>query len=333
MNIRDLAKIIGVSPATVSLALNNKEGVSDSTRQMIQEAAHKHNYVAKTKNTTIKNGQSILFIKYRTHGMLVDENAEFISTVIDSMEKRCNINNINFVIRVIDHDFAIQLQTIDYQQYIGVIVLGTELSFDKYKLLKLIPIPFIVLDNNVGQYFYNTVSMDNDSLTFIALQYIKNNGFTEIGHLKSKFITQNFQEREYSFHTSAKKLDLKIADIIELTPTLIHSYEDMMTFLHSNKIKSKAYFADNDVIAIGVLRALKQTGMLIPEDVSIIGFDDISYSKINNPPLTTMKVYNVEMGIQAVEQLLFIIDNPNLNHYKIRVGGVIKERQSVKAFK
>ena len=92
-----------------------------------------------------------------------------------------------------------------------------------------------------------------------------------------------------------------------------------------------AYFADNDIIALGAMKALKEAGCRIPEDISIIGFDDLPFCEISSPPLSTIRVFKQEMGQMAVKRLLDKIKSQSKIVSKIQIGTEYIERESVKA--
>ena len=108
------------------------------------------------------------------------------------------------------------------------------------------------------------------------------------------------------------------------------AYEGMKQYLKEVEKLPTAFFADNDVIAIGAMQALRESGYDIPGDVSIIGFDNISYGAISNPPLTTIHVYKHEMGETAVRELLYAVEHVNKIKKKIQVCTDFVERGSVR---
>ena len=106
-------------------------------------------------------------------------------------------------------------------------------------------------------------------------------------------------------------------------------------FIHkgvkTNQVLPTAFFADNDMIALGAMKAMSESGIRIPEDVSIIGFDDLPYSSISLPPLTTLRVPKQEMGRSAVRRLCAIIEDNDDVRFKIQVCTQFIERDSVRA--
>ena len=95
---------------------------------------------------------------------------------------------------------------------------------------------------------------------------------------------------------------------VTLGTSLNDAYQDMLKYLEKNPVLPTAYFADNDMIALGAMKALQEKGYRIPEDVSIVGFDDLPFSEISSPGLTTLRVPNREMGKMAVRRAAELIE-------------------------
>ena len=336
MNIRELSKIAGVSPAAVSIVINNKKGVSETTRAHVKKIMEQYGYNPIKLNgaTDIQrnsNLKKILFLKYRTHGMLVEENQGFISIIIDAIEAECRKRQMELNIIVSDNQFKQTLSEIDFSIYAGIIVLATELEPELYSLLDRIAIPFVAVDNRIPTSSCSSVSIDNSGNVFQALKFFAEHGHKKIAYFRSNIEIQNFKERRESFLNSVRNLGMSHSPEYEfaVTPTLLGSYKDCKSlFTNFHTSLPTCAFADNDSIALGAIKALKECGYKIPKDLSIIGFDDIPYSAISSPSLTTIKVSKEIIGQTAVNHLCTLIDNPS-HHLKIQVPGNIIIRNSI----
>ena len=111
------------------------------------------------------------------------------------------------------------------------------------------------------------------------------------------------------------------------------AYQDMMAYLRTSPRLPTAYIADNDMIALGAMKALEEHSIRIPEDVSIIGFDDLPYSEICSPRLSSIRVPKQEMGKMAIERLIDIINNGDAIKTKTEVSTEFIVRDSVKRMK
>lgn len=330
MTIRELAKLIDVSPATISIVLNRKKGVSEETRKRVLEAIETHHYMPSVQK--VGKTKSVLLMKYCKSGMFVEENQGFISMIIDSIEEQLRMEHLGMTMMVAKTELKAALNAIDYSKYCGMIVIATEIMEDSYSVLQSIPIPFVVVDNTVPNYGYNSVCMNNYENVWMALQYCRECGHIEIGYLGSISDTENFKARCKAFRMYVPEFGFHFDEKWEfrVTPTMLGAHDDFMSILENKPELPSCLFAENDTIALGVMKAMKEEGYKIPRDISIIGFDDIPYASISSPTLTTVHVQRNIMGKQSVFQLLQLMADPRFNPIKTRITGRLMVRDSVK---
>lgn len=329
MNIRELAELAGVSPATVSLVLNDRPGVSQQTREKVLKLADAYEYQGVK---TFRNLKNILFLKYMKHGMIVEENAGFISAIMDSIENDCREEGYTLNIINSENELEKTLSEINYWNYRGIIVLGTELDESEYPLLNEIPIPYVVIDNAMPHFPCNTIALDNFEIVYGALKHLRDLGHKEIAYFRSNISIQNFTERAHAFYRYADRFGLKVKKTHEykVTPTLLGAFNDMTEQLKKGDILPSCAFADNDTIAIGAIKALKKAGYRVPEDISVIGFDDIPFAAINSPTITTMGVPRKAIGSLTLAQLHMMIEREIPMYQTARVGGELVIRHSTR---
>ena len=330
MTIRELASLIDVSPSTISIVLNGKSGVGEETRQKVLKAMETYHYTPPVRSS--KETKNILLMKYYKSGMFVEENQGFISMIINAIGEQLREEQLGMNMLVAKTDLKSALATIDYSKYCGMIVIGTEITGDDYGFLKNIPIPFVVVDNTVPNYNYNSICMNNYENVWLALQYCKECGHKEIGYLGSLSCTENFMARYKAFRLYVKELGLHFDEKWEflVTPTMLGAYDDSIKILAKQPKLPSCFFAENDTIALGVMKALKEMGYKIPRDISLIGFDDIPYASISSPALTTVHVQRDTMGKQAVYQLLKLMEEPHYGPIKTQITGYLEIRDSVR---
>jgi hypothetical protein len=330
MTIRELADKIGVSPATISIVINGKKGVGEDTRERVLRALKENNY--NPGNRKKNNDKNVLLVKYTKSGFFVEENQGFISMIIDSIEEQLRSRKRGITMMIIKNDLLLGLNEIDYEKYSGMILIGTEMIDDDYNCLKDIPIPFVVVDNAVPNIMCSSISINNYENVYIAISYLKEAGHNRIGYIGSKSETENFRERRTAFELTVKKLNIEFDEDndYKVTPTLIGSHDDFLEILEKKDLNNTVFFAENDTIALGVIKALKEKRYKIPADVSIIGFDDIAYSSVSSPTLTTVHVQRKGLGKQTVLQLLQLIEENKLLPIKTRITGRLVQRDSVK---
>jgi len=175
--------------------------------------------------------------------------------------------------------------------------------------------------------------MNNQKAGRQAVKYLVDKGHEQIGYLKSSTIIYNFESRFKSYRESIAKhgLSFDVNHIIELEPTIEGAYRDMKKALLSIKKEDLpcSFIADNDIIALGAMNAMKEVGIEIPEEVSIIGIDDMPFCKLVSPQLSTIKVYKEEIGRHAVKMLVEQIENESECSKTVLVDTILIERESV----
>lgn len=330
MTVRELAQLIGVSPATISIVANGRKGVSEGTRKKVLEAMKTYQYTPPVRKS--KGGKDVLLMKYCKSGMLVEENQGFISMIIDSIEGHLGAKQLNMTMVVAKSELKPALDSIDYSKYCGMLLIATEVVREDFAFLESIPIPFVVVDNTVPNYRYSSVCMNNEENVYMALQYCKNCGHTELGYLGSTAGTGNFTERYHAFIKYVKEFDFLFDPNTDfrVKPTLLGAYDDFYQILKRKPKLPVCFFAENDTIALGAMKALIEMGYKIPKDISLIGFDDIPYSSISSPALTTIHVQRNIMGKQSVIQLLQQIEDPRFMPMKTQITGRLIVRESVR---
>ncbi len=331
MTIQEIAKLANVSPATVSIVLNNKKGVGEKTRKRVQSLLKQYNYSVPVKSKVpLKN---IRFLKYKEHGLIVDGNEGFVSAIIDSIESECRNYGYNLSITTAEGNFEKALEAISSETSDGLIILGTELNPRYYSLLDAIRIPFVVVDNIMYFEHCDCVVMNNRETVYFALKHLYDLGHREVAYFHSKVRISNFDERRDAFYHFCNQLGLKFSDqyTYAVDPTLNGSYQSMLKIIDAGAVFPAAGFADNDTMAIGVIKALQERGYLIPGDISIIGFDDIPYCTMVTPALTTMRIPKGKIGTMAVQRLCTRMQDYESNDVKIQIGAELIVRSSTGA--
>lgn len=331
MTLKDIAQKASVSSATVSLVVNNKKGVSMKKRAEIQKLLNEMNY-SNQKRSGDPSG-TLLFIKYSRTGKLIEENEGFISLILDELGNECRRSGFQLLYQYCHNCLEESLKGINFTTVDGVFLLGTELLPDDYAFVNLIPKPFVVIDNSLPGFNCNCITMDNEEMIRQSFNFMySKNPDMEIGYLQGKVFARNFEERLYSLKVAAQKVSMTIDEknIIMMDPTVHGSYKDMLSYLKDGNSLPKVLFADNDTIAIGSIQAILEFGLKIPEDVEIVGFDDIVFSRNITPSLTTMRVNRRLIGNTSVKLMKEAIANSEFSNVKVRIGGRLIERNSTK---
>lgn len=303
--IKDIAKKAGVSIATVSRVLNYDPtlSVADETRKRIFEVAEALSYkkkVVKKEPTTAK----IAIVSWYTEKEEL-EDLYYLSISL-GIQNRCQQENIT----VVKYFYSNLNELVNIEGIQGIIAVG---KFSKTQAKQLASITdFIVfVDCSPDDEKFDSVVIDFEWATRRVIDYLVKKGHQSIGYIggRETYRDQNISIvdlREKTFRNYMKELKLYSEGFVYIGHfTVNDGYELMKKAIkeHGNNLPT-AFFAGNDQLAIGCLRALMEENISVPGRVNIIGLNDISVSKYVYPPLTTLKVHTEFMGETAVDLLV-----------------------------
>ncbi len=305
---RDVAKAAGVSPATVSLVFRNKEGVGTETRERVFACARELGYEYSVPDAPRKTS-TLLLVIYKQHGRVVSDTSFFESLIkgVSDATYAQGYHRLSISYFYAQQDQEEQLTAIKSVKCAGIILLATEMRAGDVGQFERLGVPIVLLDNWFPTKHLDSVVIDNTRGAWAAVRYLANVGHREIGYLHSSTEIRNFLERREGYLSAARGMELDVNpvhSIVGVGSTLESAYSDMSEYLDNNPYLPTAFYADNDVIAISAVRALEDHGYRVPQDISIMGFDDEAGSATCNPPLTTMRVPKASMGALAVRRLV-----------------------------
>lgn len=330
---KELAQKLNVSTATVSMVLNRKPGISEKTRNIVIEAAKEHGYKFSKKWDSSEEKGIIQYVIYKKSGTVVSDTP-FFSQLIEGIEQACKTKGYEVQITYLyeNQDINTQIQTLSEKTCQGILILGTEMDVDCFSHFLKLKIPMVILDTYFEDLDCDSVLINNVQGAYRATNYLIEKGMKTVGYLRSSYPIGNFAERADGYYKSLRHHEISTSHpyVHMLTPSMEGAYVDMLTILQNNPPIAEAYFADNDLIAAGAMRAFKEKGFQIPEDISIIGFDDMPICEFLDPPLTTMEVPKKKLGEIAVNQLFEKIHNNSKDIIKIELSVKLHERNSVR---
>lgn len=296
--IRDVAKKANVSVATVSRILNNDSTLSTSpeTKQRVLNAAKELDYTKKKKVISSPNC-TIGILQWFSAAQEMED--QYYLMMRHGIEDCCARNSINIVRKFkTDTDYMTALKEVD-----GIICLG-KFSKQEIQQLKSHTSNIVFLDMGVEDPDITSITLDFNQAVNTALEYLYNSGHKKIGFLGGVETEEDNSElpdeRLGIFKTFCEKHNIEYDKYIGMAEFNISSGYSIMSKLIGEGNVPTAIFAANDPIAIGAMRALQDQGYKVPEDVSVIGFNNIEISNYTNPPLTTMDAPVYAMGVYGV---------------------------------
>jgi len=328
VTIRDIAKAANVSPATVSNSFSGNNRVSKETRLRVLEIARQMGYQEPCQVPLNKRILLAVFHK-NSHSYF---NESHFSEIRSGVEAACrkNLYNLN-VIHLLPGDTA-ALDSLLQEQRNPVLLLASEMSPDDMRPFLQLRAPLLVLDSHFMTIHFSTFHIDNLKAGYIAGDYLITRGHRRIGMITSALPNSNVFERQQGLSIALGERGLHLAPeyIFPLSPSREGARKDMLLRLDMWKGPlPTALFAYNDLTAAGAMDALQEKGIRVPEDISIMGMDNMPLAEECTPALTSVHVSKYSMGYQAVEQLLLQITHSSGPILKTAVDVSIAERQSV----
>lgn len=333
LTIRDIAGAAGVSAATVSLVLNGKGEISGMTRARVLEAVSRLNYVPRVSKTGSDPTVTLRFLKISKHGKTVNrDHSVFISDYIDGMSAEATRRSYKLeVVSFEGQPISAVAESLAGAPVAGVIALGTELSEADIRLIQSLGYPTVFIDTFYEIVDANFVDMNNEDAVFKVLSRFQQQGFSRVGFVASHEETVNFRLRQEAYFKNMSRLNLPVDErsVLSVESTFEGAYRDTAAHLDRGDELAECYFCTNDIIAFGFIRALREHGFSIPDDVSVIGFDNLPQSATMEPGLSTIEVSKRKIGYHAVAVLddLILAAEPQPS-VKILVGADLVLRGS-----
>lgn len=340
MKIDDIAKLANVSKSAVSLALNGKVGVSQETRDKIIKIAQENGYIPRPvvkQNYLQTQSKFLRFVACTNKGIVTEqyESLPFFTELIRSLEQQIGAKGYSLVVS------SIKLETLESEitrlenehQSAGILLLGTNLTPEHIQTIQQVQPNLVVLDTCYEMMNTNFVVMNNTLGAYQAGKYLINLGHTNIGYVESNTRMYNFEMRRNGFIEALieNNLELDQENIYQLSPTTISSQVEFIEKIKNNKKNlPTAIFCEADYMAISVIKSLHELGIRVPEDISVIGFDNIFESQVVTPELTTVNVKKDKISALAVDKIIKSIENADEDKMKIFVDTELIVRKSCK---
>ena len=232
-----------------------------------------------------------------------------------------------------DQDFELRVRSLKRNTTDGIIILGNEMKDDDYSLIEGIKAPLLVIDYMKDDRSFNSIMSNNTESAMGATEYLVAMGHRQIGYIRGEFRIKPFIERSRGWQLAMHRYKIPIEKkfIITLPTTMDGAYKKMKEYLEKRPPLPTGFFVDNDIIALGVIKALNEMGYRVPDDISLVGYDDLPYSAVSQPALTTIRVGKEEMGRIAVRRLYDVMthNEPGL-YLQIELCTSFIERDSVR---
>ncbi len=333
ITLREIAKEFGVSPSTVSRALSGKPGVSKRLREQIIKVAEEMGYRPDFLAIALKKGTT------RTIGVLIPElSGSFFAEIVSAMEKALFHLGYRLLLCSTEDDpekEAEQIKTLINQRVEGILAapVSTKANVNLFKsLLEEYKIPVVFFDRLVEGIDTDFVISDNEEGMRMIIEYLISKGHKKVAFIHPLKGTYTGEARLKAFLKYKSQLEMK-EEWIKDGNSNEYQAHDVFINIMSLRDKPTAIVVGNNLMTLGVLKAAKELNIKIPDEVSIVSFDDAYWNEIFDPPITCVKQDPQQIGLIAATILLDRIKNRRKPTSPMQVVLKVKfvERMSVKA--
>lgn len=328
----DVAQHAGVSRTTVSLVLNNVPGVhiTSKTRGRVIQAANELGYVPEAAARALASRRSQivgLILTRNPHHIASDA---FLTQILDTFTEKIRQQGMRLLLDIVEeaHHPETYMELARARRIDGIILSGPTFSDRALQTLEDEAFPTVLMGELPGSSFYS-IDIDNYSAAKIAVDHLIKLGHTQIGMITNAPLA-------YTASTDRLRGYRQALDSAGLTyhENLIRygdfdpqsGYEQMNLLLNEKAIPS-AVFVASDVVAIGAMGAIRERGLQVPEDIALMGFDDIPFARYVDPPLSTVNLPAAELASKALEMLFQLIAHqpPPTRHIRLDTQLVIRQ--------
>lgn len=332
--IHQIAEALNVSSASVSRALNDKPGVGAELRQRILDKARELNYTPSVTARGLATSQTFaLGFFVREKPGLAAQTDPFYGEILHGVEQVCARSDYHVAIATLTADILSkpsQFRFVREGRVDGMILAGPDIPGEFILAMLRTHLPVVLVDNMLDYQPVNCVNSDDIGGAALAAEYLLGLGHRVIGILAGPSHWPSNTRRERGYRQVFDKAGLS-SHIIHMDRTTIDSGAEAYTRLIQQHPDVTALCAINDSMAIGAIQAALAAGRRVPDDLSVVGFDNIEWARLNSPPLTTIDVPKHQIGKEAANRLLNLLDDGDLMPTEISVAVRLVERKSCQA--
>lgn len=339
ITMKDIANKLNISINAVSIALNNRVGVSDEMRIKILRIANEMGYLNKRAKFVRTFSRSNLCIMMQK---IYSSDMNFYGKVLYSIVEEAKKFGYDTLMVFFDDDELAIPNCIEEHKVAGIIVIG-KISDYNIEILNERNLPIVLVDHASLSNSIDSVLTDNKLGGFIMTKYLIEQGFEKIGFFGDLDYSLSIKERFFGFieaiSTCSSLADLEGINEYIKKYSITHNIESAVLDNNNSSIIDlivsaahlpEVFVCSNDKAAISLLMALQSLKYRVPENISLVGFDNIDMCEKITPNLTTINVDKEKMGRRAVERIRYAIDHKSNSHENIVLSVELIQRESVK---
>lgn len=326
VTIKDVAREAGVSITTVSHALSGQGVLKKETRDRVTEIAKKMQYIPDWTGQNLKSAETGML------GFFTSSVSGFYGVLIDAMYGECHAQGYEMEIFIIESSGERMLQMLMGKRVDGAVILHSGLKEEQEKVLHDMEFPVVYLDREIKDSYASSVLFDSYQSGRMAAEYLYSLGHRRILTLRGVDWTYDGNQRLAGFEDYMREKGCPIEKDYVVNGLFDRwvAYREMKIFLQKGLPLPDAVFAANDNSAFGCIKALRESGYSVPEDISILGCDDVELSQWFVPALTTIRTHITEQGSVAMKELVRLIKGEREGRIH-RIAGELIERNSCRS--
>jgi LacI family transcriptional regulator len=308
--LEEIADQAGVSRSTVSRVINQDPNVKLETRHRVLEVIKQTNYQPSTAARRLAGGRSGIFGLIIPMGIARLFTDPYFPVLLQSVSSTCNINDQTIMLWLAEPEYERRMisQILEGDLLDGVIVSSMSLDDPIVDALIESNLPFVLIGRHPTNPTISYVDIDNRASAHQIVTYLLKQGRTRIAAITGPQNMMVSLDRLHGYKRALREAGFSIDEDIILggnfTETGGYRCANMLL-----KEGIDAIFASSDLMALGVLRALSENKIQVPEDIAVVGFDDAPFAASSNPPLTTVRQPTDKLGLNAVEMLMELVDS------------------------
>ncbi|AUJ24114.1 MULTISPECIES: LacI family DNA-binding transcriptional regulator [Virgibacillus] len=323
--IKDVAKLAGVAVSTASYALNNSDKVSQTTKEKVAAAAKSLNYRKNGLASDLKrtNTNTIALI-------LSDLSGPYYSELIQGVQDVTTANGFDLIAcSSIGGADSTAVKFLQEKRVDGAIILAHNISDEVTVQSARKGFPLVVLDRNLDSSFIYNIEVDNIHGGYLATEHLIQHDHSEIAYVSGPYNSHDNQLRFQGYLDALKDYNIPYKSKWKIIGdfTRESGYRATKMLIAQRQLPHAIFYA-NDEMAIGGLEALRENDISVPNDLSVIGFDDIQLAEYVSPPLSTIKQPKYEAGSLAVHVIFQVLAGEKVDHQYTLSTELVK-RQSV----
>jgi DNA-binding LacI/PurR family transcriptional regulator len=329
--IKIIARELSTSTATVSRALNDKPGVGEELRVRILEKARALNYAPSAMARGLATAQTLAVgFFFREKPGLSAYTDPFYGEILHGVEQALARSPYHVTIATLTDDILAvpaQFRFTQEKRIDGMILAGPDIPADFILAMTQTGLPTVLVDNCLEFSKTHSVTSDDEGGAYLAARYLLEQGHRRIGVLSGPTRWPSNRRRVEGYRRALSEAGLPMPTAYA-DKTTIESGQTALRALLKENPDITALCAVNDSMALGAIRAASAAGRKVPDDLSVIGFDNIAWGEMSEPPLTTIHIPKQQLGTEAANRLILLLTDPDTEPTNLTISVRLIERAS-----